>query len=330
MRLTGLLRLAALGTAAVLACTGCSQASSAGSASSGGAIKLAGVLPTAADPFYISIRCGATAAAEAAGASITWKASTNTDTSSAQANFQAATLLKPDGLVLASYDAGTFSSQVKTLMSQGVPVVAMDGPITPATELQYVHGGSDDKDFMDYISHQLKPTGSIGILSAIQGADWATQRWTPLKKLVPPGVTILTPQYDDVDRNKAAAATSAMIVAHPDLQAIFSVTGPEGEGAAAAVKEAGKQGSIKVFSYDATPGEVAALRAGTVTALLTQPAVDIGRQSVESVLQTIKDHKAGSPIQPMSDQDKALPLKVITADNVDDPATAPYLYKSGC
>ncbi|MCU1668205.1 MAG: hypothetical protein JWP40_1132, partial [Blastococcus sp.] len=146
MRLTGLLRLAALGTAAVLACTGCSQASSAGSASSGGAIKLAGVLPTAADPFYISIRCGATAAAEAAGASITWKASTNTDTSSAQANFQAATLLKPDGLVLASYDAGTFSSQVKTLMSQGVPVVAMDGPITPATELQYVHGGSDDKD----------------------------------------------------------------------------------------------------------------------------------------------------------------------------------------
>jgi ribose transport system substrate-binding protein len=332
MRLTRVLRLAAVGTAAVLLGTGCSQASNTASPSSGsgGAVKLAGILPTVQDPFYISIQCGANAAAKAAGASLTWKTSTSTDTSAAQANFQAATLLKPQGMVIASFDSGTFSSQVKTLMSQGVPVVSMDGPITPPTDLEYVHGGADDAEFIKYISSQLKPTGSIGILSAIQGADWATQRWAPLKKIAPPGAKILTPQYDNVDRNKAAAATAAMIVAHPDLQAVFSVSGPEGEGAAAAVKEAGKQGKIKVFSYDATPGEVAGLRAGTVTGLLTQPAADIGRVAVESVLAALKNHKAGTPIQPMQPHEKALPLKVITAQNVDDPSTQPYLYKSHC
>jgi ribose transport system substrate-binding protein len=323
MRLTRVLRLAAVGTAAVLLGTGCSQAGNTASPSSGsasGPVKLAGILPTVQDPFYISIQCGATAAAKAAGASLTWKTSTSTDTSAAQANFQAATLLKPQGMVIASFDSGTFSSQVKTLMSQGVPVVSMDGPITPPTDLQYVHGGADDAAFIKYIGSQLKPTGSIGILSAIQGADWATQRWAPLKKIAPPGAKILTPQYDNVDRNKAAAATAAMI----------SVSGPEGEGAAAAVKEAGKQGKIKVFSYDATPGEVAGLRAGTVTGLLTQPAADIGRVAVESVLAALKNHKAGTPIQPMQPHEKALPLKVITAQNVDDPSTQPYLYKSHC
>jgi ABC-type sugar transport system substrate-binding protein len=330
MRNARLRSLAALGIVAFLVTTGCSQAKTTATHSSGGTIKLAGVLPTVSDPYYISIQCAATAAAKDAGATITWKTSTNTDTSSAQANFQAATLLNPDGLLVSSFDSGTFSSQVKTLMSQGVPVVAMDEPITPATELQYVHAGADDQEFIDVIRGQLKPTGSIGILSAIQGADWATQRWSPLTKILPPGVQILTPQYDNVDRNKAAAATSAMIVAHPDLQAVLAVSGPEGEGAAAAVKEAGKQGSIKVFSYDATPGEVAALRAGTITALLAQPASDIGRVSVQSVLQAIKHRKSGSAIQPMSPQEQAIPLKVITADNINDPATAPYLYQTHC
>lgn len=330
MRNSVLLRLAALGATATLALTACSQAGNTTQPSSNGPVKLAGVLPTVTDPFYISIQCGADAAAKAAGTSITWKTSTNTDTSSAQANFQAATLLNPDGLLVATFDPGTFSNQIKTLMSKGVPVVAMDGNITPATELQYVHGSSNDQQFIDYIRHQLKPTGSIGVLSAIQGATWATQRWAPLKKIVPPGVKILPPQYDNVDRNKAAAATSAMIVAHPDLQAIFSVSGPEGEGAAAAVKEAGKQGTIKVFSYDATPGEVAGLKNGSVTALLAQPAANIGRDSVQTVLQAIKNHKAGTAIQPMSPQVKNLPLKVLTKSNVNEPAMAPYVYKNHC
>lgn len=331
MRDNARLLMVALGSAALFVMTGCSQAANSTThTTSGGTIKLAGVLPTITDPYYISIRCGADAEAKAQGVSIDWKTSTSTDTAAAQANFQAATLTKPDGLLLSSFDSGTFANQVRTLMSQGVPVVSMDGPITPATELQYVHSGSDSAGFTSYIKSQLKPSGSIGILSAIQGASWATDRWSPLKKIVPAGATILTPQYDNVDRNKAAAATSAMIVAHPDLQAVFAVSGPEGEGAAQAVKEAGKSGQIKVFAYDATPGEVAGLHNGTVTALLAQPAGDIGKASVDSVLAAIKANTSGGAIKPMAQQDKQIPLKVITAQNVDDPSTAAYLYKSHC
>jgi hypothetical protein len=32
----------------------------------------------------------------------------------------------------------------------------------------------------------------------------------------------------------------------------------------------------------------------------------------------------------MSPQEQAIPLKVITADNINDPATAPYLYQTHC
>ena len=33
---------------------------------------------------------------------------------------------------------------------------------------------------------------------------------------------------------------------------------------------------------------------------------------------------------PMKNHDKYLPLRVLTKDNVDDAASAPYLYKSTC
>lgn len=148
--------------------------------------------------------------------------------------------------------------------------------------------------------------------------------------MVPPGIKLLPPQYADFDRNKAASATSALMLAHPDLRAIYAVSGPEGEGAAAAVKQAGKQGKVKVFAYDATPGEVAALKAGTIDALLAQAAGTIGSEAVKTLVATIKDNPTGKAVQPMDPHDKYLPLKVLTKDNVDSSESAPYLYKSTC
>ncbi len=320
-------------TALCVGLSACGNASeSAGAKSDGGTkdIKLAGVSSTASDPFYVTIMCGATKEAKAQGATIDWKASNALDTAAAQANFQAATLLKPAGLVIATYEPGTFSNQIKTLMQAGTPVVSVDGPITPATDLQYISSETDNAEFAKLVGEAVGTSGSIGILGGQQGADWARDRWKPLEAVVPPGIKVLTPQYADFDRNKATSVASALMLAHPDLRAIYAVSGPEGEGAAAAVKQAGKQGKVKVFAYDATPGEVAALKAGTIDALLAQAAGDIGAESVKTLVATIKDHPKGTAVKPMNDHDKYFPLKVLTKDNVDSPDATPYLYKSTC
>lgn len=293
-------------------------------------IRLAGVSSTASDPFYATIMCGATKEAKRQGATIDWKASNTLDTASAQANFQAATLLRPNGLVIATYEPGTFSNQIKSLMQKGTPVVSVDGPITPATDLQYISSETDNAEFAKLVGESVGSSGTIAILGGQQGAQWARDRWKPLEAVLPDGVKLLKPQFSDFDRNKAATTTSSLMLAHPDLKAVYAVSGPEGEGAAAAVQQAGKQGKVKVFAYDATPSEVAALKAGTIDALLAQAAETIGVEAVKTLVATIKEHEPGTAVEPMAEHDKYLPLRVLTKDNVGDPESAAYLYASTC
>ena len=45
---------------------------------------------------------------------------------------------------------------------------------------------------------------------------------------------------------------------------------------------------------------------------------------------SLKAQESGQAVDPMTDHDKYLPLKVLTKANVDSPESAPYLYKSTC
>lgn len=290
---------------------------------------IAGVVSTVNDPFYQTIMCGATKRAKALGMKMVWKGSNGYDTASAQQNYQAATLLKPAGMIIAPYDLGTFSNQVKGQMAKGVPVVSVDGKITPSTQLLTITSQTDNTAFTKLVAQTVGKSGTIGVLGGQQGAQWAIQRWQPLKKVVPAGVKVLTPQYSDFDRNKATQVASSMILAHPDLKAIYSVSGPEGEGAAAAVRQAGKVGKIAVFSYEATPPSVTALKSGAITALLSQAADTFGQNAVSQLATSLSNKPAGG-YQPLKQPEQDLPLMVLTKANIDTPAAQPYQYHTGC
>ena len=128
---------------------------------------------------------------------------------------------------------------------------------------------------------------------------------------------------------RRTAAASALITGNPDLTAIYAVSGPEGEGAAAAVEEAGKSGQIKVYSYDATPAQVEALRAGTITALLAQPSALIGAEAVKAAVAYVSAHPNREPVPAGTDVNE-LALKVLDKDNVDKPESADYIYAATC
>jgi len=316
------------------ACSSASGSAPQGSGSGAPAstIKLAGVAAFAQDPYWISLMCGGTREAKAEGVQIRWYAANNTDTAAAQQNFQAATLTKPAGVIIGSFDPGTFATETQTLMQKGTPVISVDGPMSPSTELKQIDSNTNVTAFANLIASQVGDTGSFAVLGGAPAIPQAEARWTPVVAAVRaknPHIKILATQYDGFDRNKAAQNTAALIVAHPDLAAVYAIAGPEGEGAAAAVKQAGKAGKIKVYAYDATPGEVADLKSGDIVALLSQPAGGEGAQSVKYLVHFLKSFKGG-PVTPQTPLEQSLPLMVLTKENVDSPAAQPYLYKATC
>ncbi|HUO35361.1 MAG TPA: substrate-binding domain-containing protein [Candidatus Acidoferrum sp.] len=331
-------RVLAVASAAILitgSLAGCSSPPSRFGARSHKGYRLAGVSVYVQDPAWATLQCGAVKQARLMGAKMTWF-STATDTSSAtqQMNFNAALLTKPDALILVSWLPGTFSTQVKTLMQQGVPVIGVNSTITPPTERVLFVNSRDNSDFVNYIAKHLKgETGSLGVLGGMAGVADAVLRWKPVTdelRIVAPNLKILPTQFDDFNRTKASIATSAMIVANPDLKVIYSITGPEGEGAAAAIKQAGKAGQIKLYSYGANEAEVAALKSGVVQALYGQPMYGLGQEGVKAAIDYLKIAKKGQPVPQLDPVMVNVPLKVLTKENIDDPSSAPYLQKSTC
>jgi hypothetical protein len=106
-------------------------------------------------------------------------------------------------------------------------------------------------------------------------------------------------QYDNFDPVKAQTILASGILAHPDLTLIIASTGPEGQGAAAAVAQAGKKGKIKILAFDA-------------------------------VVNYLRAHPAGGPVPTGTAPTKLLSLGIITPATVNSPAAAGYEYSATC
>ena len=297
--------------------------------------RLANVAYYMQDPWWATLQCGATRQAERMGSKITWY-STATDTSSAtqQANLNAALLSRPDAMLLASSHPGTFSSEVKRLMLSGTPVIAVNSVQTPANERVLFHNSEDNREFVLFVANQMQgQSGTYGVLGGTAGSPDGIPRWKPMVeqlKVVAPNLHALPTQFDEYNRTRASAAASAMIVAHPDLRFLYAITGPEGEGAAAAVQQSGKAKQIKVYSYGANESEVLGLKRGVYAALCGQPGYAIGEEGVKEAIAYLQSATKGAPVPQLSPVVHNIPLKVLTKENVDDASSAPYLQKSTC
>jgi ABC-type sugar transport system substrate-binding protein len=325
---------AAASTALLSACsTGTATNSGSTNGSGGTGITIGGIAPNASDPFWITLTCGATKEAEAQGAVMTWKSAADTSTQTLAANLDAVALAKPDGVIVSGSGDGTYNAKISQIQSGGTPVVAVNGTTAPAIAYADIMSDTDNSEFATYVSEHVEGEGSFGILAGIAGFKVLEDRYKPvidaLEKSAPQ-LKVLEPQYDDFDRTKAATAASAMIVANPDLKAIYAVSGPEGAGAAAAVEQAGKTGEIAIYTYDATPEVVQGLQNGTITAALAQAAYQMGADSVTAILDQISAGKPGAAVERDESKNELIPLKVLTKDNLSDEDSKSYIYSQTC
>ena len=121
---------------------------------------------------------------------------------------------------------------------------------------------------------------------------------------------------------KAASIVSATLAVQPELTGVFAVNLMSGDGAATALKSAGKTGEIVLVANDASPGQVKALQDGLVQALVAQKPLEEGAVAVQQAYNAI----TGAPVDKMT----TTGWVVVNKDNMDDPDVSKYLYKSDC
>jgi ribose transport system substrate-binding protein len=329
--LVGVLAVAA-SVGVLSACSSSKSSSSAAGSSAGNTsnIRLAAVLANTSDPFFASISCATQDEAQKRGVKLQLFNTTSTDANQIANNFQSATLTNPAGIIVTPFNNNQFVAQYKTLMGKGVPVVTGNGS-EPQAEYKYLYSDSNTGQFAEGVLKNVPSgAGSFVYLGGAPGIPPLESRTLPFVDAVAkarPGLTKLPNDYSGFDINKATTTVSSLILAHPDLTLIIAADGPDGQGAAAALKHAGKAGKITLVAFDAVPPEVAALKDGTITYLIAQSPFQIGRAQVDALVDYLKGGHKGA-VSPSGKQ--AIANKLLTKDTIDMPQNADYVYKTSC
>jgi ribose transport system substrate-binding protein len=281
--------------------------------------------------FYESMKCAAEKTAKANNVSLIWQGSQSISPRDEMQVLQAVAAQKPDGILLVPWDSTAFIAPTKDLIASGTPVITVDGNLAEPVDISNLRTNNHDagSGAAKALADMIGGKGTVLILSASPGDGVQNERWKGFKDVLDhdyKDIKVLDVQYIGADASKAASITASALAANPDLAAIYTTMDAGAEGAANALRAAGKQGKVRVIGFDATLHQVELLKAGDLDALVAQSTQDLGTQMVEMMVKVLKEgrDKAALPQQVFT------PTKFLTRDNVDDPDSKRFIYNPDC
>lgn len=282
------------------------------------------------DDFYNTMDCGARAKAEALGnISIDTQGPDRFDQTLQTPILNAVVQSKPDAIMMAPNDRQGMIAPIQAAIDAGVPVLCVDTTIDSDIQLgdvatDNVEGG---RLAARGLAEEIGGAGKVFVVNVIPGVSTTDQREQGFREAIEaefPDVEYLGQEYSNNDANVAAQITAARLQSDPDLAGIFGTNLFSAQGAAAALREQGLQGKVKMVGFDAGPTQVQDLRSGVVDLLIAQHPGDIG----EIAVQLLHDFlTTGEPLDP---KDYVTGATIVTRDNIDDPDVARYLYVADC
>ncbi len=328
------------GTAAVLA-GGSLLAACGGSTSTGGSsspsytfVLIQGVK---GDPFYVTMQKGAQEMANKLGVKLLVDGPAQFSATLQAPIVDAYIAKKVDVMIIAACDKQAMIAPLQRANDAGIKVISVDtfigdgnytsGPVT--FPLSYI--GSDNvqggKIAGEALIKAIGNKGGIYIENVTPGISTTDQRQQGCVEAIQAtngAVTLVGSNYDNDSAATASQQVSALLSSNKgsQLNGIFGTNLFSAEGSAQAVKNANKQGQIKIANFDAPQEAINDLNNGAVDLVIAQKPADMGSTAVQYGVYALTGKT--SSIQ------KRVPTGYVVIDktNVNDPASQAAIYKS--
>lgn len=176
--------------------------------------------------------------------------------------------------------------ELQKAVDKGIKVVLVDNDIpswTGKSSVVATDNLAGGKLAGQYLATNLKPGAKLAILQGVLGNPSLDARVTGMLDTLGSAATVVAKLPTDCDQTKGLNAAQDILTAHPDVNAIYGACGPPVLGALQAIKSAGKSG-ITVVSFDASPGDVAAILAGNEAASVAQFPAKMGSLGAQTAL----------------------------------------------
>jgi ribose transport system substrate-binding protein len=285
------------------------------------------------DGFYITMRKGAQAAADALGVELVFQGAPDFNPVTQVPVLDAIIARAPDAILIAPTDTTQLIEPLRKANEAGIPVITVDTFIGSGV----YQTGAGDADFpLSYIAsdnvlggriaaralaNAIGGEGKVFVSNVNPGISTTDQREEGFKLEMSenfPKVEVLETQFNKNDANNAASQLQAVFARNADLKGVFGANLFSALGSANGVQQAGQSGTIKVVAFDAPVSIVDNITSGLVDVAIAQHPAEIGYYGVVSAFA----HLTGQSI-PVS---IGTGFTIMDKANIADPEIAKYLY----
>ncbi len=265
--------------------------------------------------FWLTVKAGADSAGEEFDANVIWKGpSVETDIATQIGILEDYINKDVDAIVLAACDANALNPALQKADEAGIPVVTIDSGVDSDIPRSLI--ATDNvlaaKKAADAIAELTDGSGQVALIPFVPGAATSNMRENGFKEGLKayPGLELVSVQYSQSDVERAMAVTEDILTAHPNLYANFAANEAGAIGCVQALKGRHKTGTVKLVAFDASPNQIAALKDGSIQALVVQNPFAMGYQGVKTALTLLEDR----PVDRRIDTG----VTVVTLDNLND------------
>jgi ABC-type sugar transport system substrate-binding protein len=294
---------------AILVASGCK------SRSNDGPKKIAVIVSTLNNPWFVFLAESAAAKAKELGYETKIFDSQN-NTALESDHFENALASGYNAILFNPTDADGSVANVLKAKAAGVPVFCMDREINSAvaaTSQILSDSYSGSIAIGKYFVQTMNKKGSYVELLGIVGDNNTWARSKGFHSVVDnyPGLKMVAQQSADFDRNKAMEVMESILQAHPDINAVFCGNDGMAMGAYQALVSAGKANKVKVFGFDGAEDVITSIGENKVAAT----GMQFPKVMAETAAQFADEYLKGK-----RDFPKKIPVAVelVTGKNIND------------
>ena len=238
--------------------------------------------------YFVTCEKGARAAADELGAELLFDGPTNSDPAKQNEIVENWISLGVDVIAAACENKEGLSTALRKAQAAGIKVVTYDADAQPDARSFFVNQATEKgigDALLDNAASLVGNQGEFAIITANltaanQNAWIAAIKARQAEKYPEMKLVDIKP-CDDL-KDKAQQETTNLLSAHPNLKAVISVCSPGVPGAAEAVKQAGKTGTVKVVGLGLPSENKAYVKEGVTQSVILWKVEDLGYLAVRA------------------------------------------------
>jgi len=271
---------------------GCSKssepASPGGGAGGGGAKKLTVALmpKSKGNAYFISCKAGADEAAKELGVDLLFDGPTDPDPAKQNEIIENWITLGADVIAVACENKEGISTALRKARQKGIKVLTYDSDAAPDAREFFVNQATPEGigyTLMDEAARLCDEQGDFAIITASLTAanmnEWQKHIEARRSEKHPNMKMVALRPCDDL-KDKAQSEATTLLGAYPNLKLIMAICSPAVPGAAEAVKQSGKSGSIKVIGLGLPSENRKYVKDGVTQSVILWKTIDLGYLTV--------------------------------------------------